>query len=415
MLPHPDPLYRVEGDPAGAPTESTTHMQPVGADEIVIETPDHNRKLEDLSEDQILMVMEAWRQRIEDLKRDRRFKYVSVYKNYGPLAGQEGSHAHSQITATTFVPRRILYELRAAREWYKEKERCVFCDIVKQEERQGKRIVDTQGEYVALCPYASRVPYEVWLLDRKHNYLFEQPRPGSNRRHLAALLRRVLRRIRQVAPAYHLVVHTSPNTIHPKGETSTVLENNHGRLPLAHRNPAHRGNAKQVLQHQGSVLQRHSCRKRRPNGCANWTRTRETRRTRRHFLPSAVPACFLRLSGVPLHCPASADASRRESSGWWTTCRASPTCIIVLGDDNYAGDRAFHAAELYRERGRPVVVASGRMLRPYAGIAEMMEHDLESFGVPAASIVKFSHRAENTREEARSARGLIAAAAGSGC
>ena len=112
------------------------------------------------------------------MKRDLRFKYVSVYKNYGSLAGQEGSHAHSQITATTFVPRRLLYELRAAREWFAEKERCVFCDIVKQEERQGKRIVDTQGDYVALCPYASRVPYEVWILDRKHNHLFEHPRPG---------------------------------------------------------------------------------------------------------------------------------------------------------------------------------------------------------------------------------------------
>ena len=79
---------------------------------------------------------------------------------------------------------------------------------------------------------------------------------------------------------------------------------------------------------------------------------------------------------------------------------AQADVIIVLGDDNYAGDRASHAADLYRMGLAPVVVASGRALRPYAGIAEMMEHDLESHGVPAASIVKFSHRAENTREEA---------------
>jgi UDPglucose--hexose-1-phosphate uridylyltransferase len=222
VLPHPDPLYRVEGDTGRRADGMYDAMQPVGADEIVIETPEHDRKLEDLNEDQILTVMEAWRQRIEDLKRDRRFKYVSVYKNYGTMAGQEGSHSHSQVTATTFVPRRILYELRAARQWYKDKERCVFCDIVKQEERQGKRIVDTQGDYVAMCPYASRVPYEVWIMSRRHNYLFEQQRPGTNRRHLASLLRRVLRRIRKVAPAYHMVLHTSPNTIHPKGETSTT-------------------------------------------------------------------------------------------------------------------------------------------------------------------------------------------------
>lgn len=221
VLPNPDPLYRVEGDPGRRADGIYDMMGPVGADELVIETPEHDKKLEDLSEDQILMVLEAWRQRVEDLKRDLRFKYVSVLKNSGILAGQEGTHAYSQVTATTFVPRRILYELRAAREWYKEKERCVFCDILKQDERQGKRIVDTQGEFVAVCPYASRVPFEIWLLNRKHNHLFEQPSAGSNRRHLAALLRRVLRRLRQLAPAYHLVVHTSPNTIHPKGETSS--------------------------------------------------------------------------------------------------------------------------------------------------------------------------------------------------
>jgi UDPglucose--hexose-1-phosphate uridylyltransferase len=235
-LPHPDPLYRVEGDPGRRADGIYDAMQPVGADEIVIETPEHDRRLEDLSEDQIFMVMEAWRHRLEDLKRDRRFKYVSVYKNQGPLAGQEGSHAHSQITATTFVPRRILYELRASREWYAEKERCVFCDIVKQEERQAKRIVDTQGEYVALCPYASRVPYEVWLLSRRHNHLFEQPCQGTNRRQLAALLRRTLHRIRQVATAYHLVVHSAPNLFHPKGENSlywkTIADDYHWHIEI---------------------------------------------------------------------------------------------------------------------------------------------------------------------------------------
>jgi UDPglucose--hexose-1-phosphate uridylyltransferase len=236
VMPHPDPLYRVEGEPSRKADGNYDTMRAVGADEIVIETPLHDRELEDLNEDQILLVMEAWKQRIEDLKRDLRFKYVSVFKNHGALAAQEGSHAHSQVTATTFVPRRILYELRAAREWYAEKERCVFCDIVKQDVRQGKRIVDTQGDYVALCPFASRVPFEIWLLDRKHNYLFEQPRPGSNRRNFAALLRRVLLRLRQVAPAYHLVVHTSPNTIHPKGELfkywKTIVDDYHWHIEI---------------------------------------------------------------------------------------------------------------------------------------------------------------------------------------
>jgi uncharacterized SAM-binding protein YcdF (DUF218 family) len=81
--------------------------------------------------------------------------------------------------------------------------------------------------------------------------------------------------------------------------------------------------------------------------------------------------------------------------------------IIVLGDDNYTGDRAFHAADLYRSGLAPQVVASGRLLRPYAGIAEMIEHDLVSYGVPAASVMKFAHRAANTREEAEALAGLV--------
>jgi uncharacterized SAM-binding protein YcdF (DUF218 family) len=82
--------------------------------------------------------------------------------------------------------------------------------------------------------------------------------------------------------------------------------------------------------------------------------------------------------------------------------------MVVLGDDNYDGDRAAHAADLYRMGLAPIVVASGRYLRPYAGIPDMMERDLESRGVPAASIVKFSNRAANTREEAEVLAGLIA-------
>jgi UDPglucose--hexose-1-phosphate uridylyltransferase len=140
------------------------------------------------------------------------------------------------VTATIFVPRRIKYELSSAHEWFKDKERCIFCDTVRQEEKQGKRIVDVQGDYYALCPYASRVPYEVWLMHRRHNHLFEQPRPGSNRKQLAALLGRVLRRLEKVAPAYHLVVHTSPNTKNKKGELAgywkTLADDYHWHIEI---------------------------------------------------------------------------------------------------------------------------------------------------------------------------------------
>ncbi|MFY9530878.1 MAG: hypothetical protein WBC04_04945 [Candidatus Acidiferrales bacterium] len=217
-FPHLRPLYRIEGAPSRAADGIYDRMAAVGAHEIIVETPEHSRWLGDMSDEETARVLEAYAQRICDLKRDPRFKYVTVFKNRGALAGEEWSHSHSQVTATTFVPRRVLYELRAAREWFREHDRCVFCDILRQEVRQGKRIVDSQGDYVAFCPYASRVPYEFWLMPRRHNHLFEVPSPGENRRNLAALLGRMTRRLRQVTQAYHLVLHTAPNAIQRKGE-----------------------------------------------------------------------------------------------------------------------------------------------------------------------------------------------------
>jgi UDPglucose--hexose-1-phosphate uridylyltransferase len=218
VIPHPDPLYRIEDEPSRLAEGMYDKMGALGAHEVVIETPHHDKRMSQFSDEEIERVLNVWASRIADLKKDARFKYVTVFKNQGGSAGDEWSHAHSQITATIFVPRRIKYELSSANEWFRERERCIFCDVVRQDEKNGKRIVDVQGDYYALCPYASRVPYEMWLLHRKHNHLFEQPRAGSNRRQLAALMGRVLRRLEKVAPAFHLVVHTAPNTRSKKGE-----------------------------------------------------------------------------------------------------------------------------------------------------------------------------------------------------
>jgi uncharacterized SAM-binding protein YcdF (DUF218 family) len=81
--------------------------------------------------------------------------------------------------------------------------------------------------------------------------------------------------------------------------------------------------------------------------------------------------------------------------------------ILVIGDDNFTGDRAERAAELYRAGWAPVVVASGRMLRPYAGIAELMDRDLENHGVPATAVIRFPHNAPDTVEEAKALSGFV--------
>jgi len=234
--PHFRPLYRIEGGPARTADGIYDRMAANGAHEIVVETPDHTRTLANMSDEEIERVLEAYASRIADLKRDPRFKYVTVFKNQGAASGEEWSHAHSQVTATTFVPRRILYELRAAREWYKSHERCAFCDILRQEIRQEKRVVENVSDYHAFCPYASRVPYEVWLMPRTHNHQFEHVLPGENRRQLANLLGRTLRRLLQTSASFHMVVHTAPSTLQTKGELSdywrTIAEDYHWHIEI---------------------------------------------------------------------------------------------------------------------------------------------------------------------------------------
>jgi UDPglucose--hexose-1-phosphate uridylyltransferase len=213
---HPTPLYRIEGEPSRRGEGLYDRMRSVGAHEVLIENPRHDRNLWNASDGEIEKFLILVAQRIQDLKRDARFKYVSIFKNHGSSAGQEFEHPTAQLTATTFVPRRVLYELRAGRDYFSQKERCVFCDILSQELQQNQRILETRGDFVALCPYAPRVPYETWIMPRIHEAAFERfglSRPASLR-DLGALLRRTLQRIRTITEDFHLVLHTSPNTLH---------------------------------------------------------------------------------------------------------------------------------------------------------------------------------------------------------
>jgi UDPglucose--hexose-1-phosphate uridylyltransferase len=234
---HPSPLYRIEGEAGRRGDGIYDCMRSVGAHEVLVENPRHDRHMWNANDEEIGHFLRLAAERIFDLKRDPRIKYISLFKDYGENAGQEFSHPTSQLTATLFVPRRVLYELRAGRDYFQSKERCVFCDIVQQEERQALRVVETRGDYLAVCPYAPRVPYETWILPRYHDASFERTglnRPGL-RVNLAALLRRTLQRVRTITEDFHLVLHTSPSTEHPSrnlGYWKTIDDDYHWHIEI---------------------------------------------------------------------------------------------------------------------------------------------------------------------------------------
>jgi len=234
---HPFPIYRIEGEPSRRADGIYDRMRSVGAHEVLVENIHHERHLWNATDAEIEQFLLLAGQRIQDLKRDARFKYVSIFKNYGQTAGQEFEHPHTELTATIFVPRRVLYELRAGRDYYRQKERCVICDIIAQELRQDLRVLEARGDFIAVCPYAPRVPYETWIMPGTHEAAFESfalSRPATLR-DLAALLRRTLQRIRTITEEFHLVLHTSPNTLHASDSLDywkTIDEDYHWHIEI---------------------------------------------------------------------------------------------------------------------------------------------------------------------------------------
>jgi UDPglucose--hexose-1-phosphate uridylyltransferase len=186
-------------------------MNGVGAHEVVIETPQHELDLGDLPVADITSVLYAIRERVLDLKKDDRFKYILVFKNHGQSAGASLEHTHCQIIAVPTVPKRVVEELSGSSNYYKYKERCVFCDIVTQELRDLERLVIQNDHYISIEPFAPRFPFETWILPLEHNSSFETI-STEDLYPLADVLKGTLLRInRSLAnPPYNLIIHTAP-------------------------------------------------------------------------------------------------------------------------------------------------------------------------------------------------------------
>jgi UDPglucose--hexose-1-phosphate uridylyltransferase len=206
------PVFRIEGNLERRAEGLYDRMNTVGAHEIVVETPEHGPTLASLSEAQMTSVTEVCRDRILDLKKDNRFRYVTLFKDQGLPSSTLLGHSHSQILATPILPQILEIEFRWSQFHYQNKDRCLFCDIVRQEMRQEKRLVDQVADFVALCPFASRFPYELWILPINHTSSFEKDLADPARvRTLAGFLKSCLLRVEKISAALHMIVHTEPN------------------------------------------------------------------------------------------------------------------------------------------------------------------------------------------------------------
>lgn len=205
------PALRIEGDLELSGEGLFDQMNGVGAHEVVIETPDHDASLATLGVDTVTDVLIAFRERVLDLKKDPRFEYVLVFKNHGEAAGASLEHPHSQLIATPIIPIMVTEELAGASDYWERKERCVWCDILRQERRAGVRMIAETDGFAALAPFASRFPCETWLLPVRHRSAFEEC-DVDDLRGLARLLGDFLRRMNRVLgdPPFNFMLHSAP-------------------------------------------------------------------------------------------------------------------------------------------------------------------------------------------------------------
>ena len=139
----------------------------VGHHEVLVESPIHDKHPSDAKIPQLVHVINAYVDRLRELSAKPYVKYVSVFRNHGIEAGASLSHAHSQIIATPFIPKIVEEELKASRKFWKQKGKCVFCDILEKE-LNGPRLILENSEFAVFAPWASVNPLEFWMLPKKH-------------------------------------------------------------------------------------------------------------------------------------------------------------------------------------------------------------------------------------------------------
>ncbi|PID56995.1 galactose-1-phosphate uridylyltransferase [candidate division KSB3 bacterium] len=211
VVPNKFPALQIEGDLQKIGEGLFDKMNGIGAHEVLIESPEHEMTLSSMEHPKVVDMFWAFRERVVDLKRDRRFKYIMMFKNYGSAAGASLEHPHSQLIALPVVPLAVLSEMDGAKTYFDYKDRCVFCDIIYQETCDGSRVVSEHDDFLVVCPYAPRFPFETWILPKAHTSVFE----NSSREQFANLahaLQNTIRRLDNVLedPPYNFIIHNAP-------------------------------------------------------------------------------------------------------------------------------------------------------------------------------------------------------------
>lgn len=186
-------------------------MDGVGMHEVIVETPFHDRILPLMTDQEMTDVLIAYQARYKALRKDPRLKYIIVFKNHGETAGTSLSHPHSQLVATPVPPMLLRRKYEVAVAHYDDTGRCLYCDVAEEERKAKRRVVLETDRFLVFHPFASRVPFETWIMPKRHQPSFGQV-SREDLRELALVLRRTLRALYDLLgnPDFNYIIHSAP-------------------------------------------------------------------------------------------------------------------------------------------------------------------------------------------------------------
>ncbi len=211
VVPNKFPALRIEGNLDKRGVGIYDMSNGIGAHEVIIDSPHHFKGIGELEDVEVEYMLKAYTSRALDLRKDRRFKYILIFKNVGVQAGASLEHGHSQLIALPMVPKNVKEEVKGAERYFEYKERCVFCDMIAYEREVGERVVMESDHFLAFCPLSSRFSFEVWIIPKEHLIDFALITP-ENLKELAKILKRTIMKLKKVLGEhpYNYIIHTSP-------------------------------------------------------------------------------------------------------------------------------------------------------------------------------------------------------------
>jgi UDPglucose--hexose-1-phosphate uridylyltransferase len=186
-------------------------MDGVGQHEVIIEIPQHNVSIPLMEDKQVEEIVLAYRERYLALREDPRIKLIIIFKNHGRAAGTSLEHPHSQLVAMPIVPLTIRYRFEKAASHYDDTGTCVYCDILREGLPFSPRLVMDTGRFVAFHPFASRAPFETWIVPKEHHASFGSI-SSDEAKEFAKVLKKILGKFYRGLnnPDYNYIIHTAP-------------------------------------------------------------------------------------------------------------------------------------------------------------------------------------------------------------